>query len=338
MPAGSGGSAVLHSYVALGKEATFGTYNSATTAIEALSCSFKTDIKSQKLDAMFVNRGFARRVALDKEVKGSVEQYFHPQESVLIVANALGGQVSSTVATNSTLHSISTGNFADSIAALSFNVRKGSVITWQYSGGRCNSLKISAQVGEPVKLSADFLFQNSTQVSNDLSALLSISTVAPFVFSGSEFRYGASEGAVVTESVIGFELTINNNLKYDKDVRQLGTNIVQLMPGLKQDIQLKATQRFDTTTTWTRFIQATEGAVILFFSGAAIVASTTTPEYFFTAQFTLPRVVQSTGDPELKGTGDMLTADLEYDVLVDLPATTTGRALGLTIRNSTASY
>lgn len=338
MASGSGGSAVVHSYVAVGKEATFGTYASATTAIEALSCSFTVKKNDMKLDGLFVQRGYNRRVMLGKEVTGALEQYLHPHESVLLLANALAGQVSSTAGTNSTLHSISAGNFANSIAALSFNVRKGDTLTWRYHGGRCNTMKLTANVGDPVKCSYDMVFRDATQVADDISLILSISSVTPFVFTGAEFRYGASEGAVSTESVIGFELTVNNNLKADANSRQLGTDTLAILPGTKRDIMLKVTQRFDTTTTWLRFISGTEGAVALFFSGTAIVAATTTPEYFHTMEIRLPRVQQRTGDPELKSSGDILTADLEYAVLVDNPNTTTGRDIGLTVRNSTASY
>lgn len=343
MAVGDQASAVVGSYVAVGKEATFASYASASTAIEALSCSFRTDVKSMKLDHLFVQRGYARRVALEKEVKGTLEQYLHPQESVLLLANALAGQVSSTAQTNSTLHSISAGNFQNSIASLSFNVRKGGAsgpgpFTWRYQGGRCNVLKISGEVGQPVKCSYDFIFQDATQVSDDIANILSLSTVQPFTFVNGTFKYGGSEGAVSAEQIQSFELTINNNIKSDKEARSLGTNTVAVLPATKREIDLKVTQRFDTTTTWLRFLQATEGAVELAFSGAAIVANTTVSEYFFTMNIRLPRVVNVTGDPELKSSGDILQAEISYDVLIDNPSTATGRDIGLTVRNSTASY
>ncbi len=341
MAVGDFAKAVVHSYVACSKEGTFASYASASTAIEALSCSFHVEKKHQKLDGMFVQRGYARRVSLEKEIKGTLEQFLHPQESVLLIVNAMGGQISSTAATNSTLHSVTVGNFQNSIASLSFNVRKGDAspaLTWRYQGGRCNVLKITGQIGEPVKCSYDFIFQDATQQSDDIANILSISSVTPFTFVQGSYKYGGSEGAVTVEQIQSFELTINNNIKSDKEVRSLGTDTVAALPGTKRDIMLKTTQRFDTTTSWLRFIQATEGAIELAFSGAAIVANTTVSEYFFTMNFRFPRVVQSTGDPELKGSGDILQADLEWDILIDNPNTITGRELGLTIRNSTSSY
>lgn len=347
MAVGDGANPAVHSYVALGKEGTFATYASATTAIEALSCDFKTTIKSVKIDGMVGNRGFTKRVPLEKEIKGSLEQYLHPQESVLLLANALGGQISSTSQTNSTLHSISAGDFNNSIASLSFNVRKGaaggfaglaSALTYRFQGGRCNTLKIVGEVGQPVKCTYDMVFQDSTQVSDDISAILSISSVQPFTFVGGAFKYGGSEGALNAEPITHFELTVNNNIKSDKEVRALGTNTVMRLPATRREISLKTTQRFDTTTVYARFLQATEGSIELAFSGAAIVAGTTSSEYFFKMQFRLPKVVQASGDVGLKGSGDILAAEIDWDVLIDSPSTSTGRDIGLTVINSTASY
>lgn len=346
MGVGDLANASVFSYVAVGKEATFATYASATTAVEALQCSFMTSIKSQKIDAMFANRGYYRRVSLERDVKGTLDQYLHPQESVLLLANALAGQISSTAATNSTLHSISTGNFQNSIASLSFNVRKGgaagnpavAALTWRYQGGRCNQMKMVADVGQPVKVSYDFIFQDSTQVSDDISAILSLSSVVPFTFIGGTYKYGGSEGAVSQENITHFELTVNNNIKSDKEVRALGTATVMVLPATRREVTLKTTQRFDTTTVYNRFIQATEGAIELAFSGAALVANTTVSEYFFMMNIRLPRVVQKTGDVDLKSPSEILAADLEWDVLLDVPSTSTGRDIGLTIRNTTSSY
>lgn len=341
MAVGDQANPVIFSYVATGKEGTFGTYASATTAIEALACSFQVDIKNQRIDALGFNRGYSQVVFLEKEIKGSLEQFMHPQESTLLIANALGGQISSTAQTNSTLHSISAGNFANSIASLSFNVRKGDstrALTWRYLGGRCNVLKIVGDVGQPIKCSYDFLFADATQVADDISGILSLSSVLPFTFVGADYRYGASEGAVATESIQHFELTINNNLKYDKDVRQLGTNTATLIPATRREITLKTTQRFDTTTSWQRFLQHTQGAIELAFSGAAVVAATSASEYFFTMNIRLPNVQQLHGDAPLKSSKDLLMLETDWAVLLDNPSTSTGRDIGVTIRNSTASY
>ena len=45
-----------------------------------------------------------------------------------------------------------------------------------------------------------------------------------------------------------------------------------------------------------------------------------------------------TPDPELKSSGDIIMSDIEYDVLVDNPMTTTGYDVKFTVINNEASY
>jgi hypothetical protein len=46
MAIGDSASPAVQSYIAVGKETSYGTYASATTAIEALSCAFRTEVES----------------------------------------------------------------------------------------------------------------------------------------------------------------------------------------------------------------------------------------------------------------------------------------------------
>lgn len=326
------------SYVAFGKETTWGTYNSATTAAEFLSCSFRTDVETKKLDQIGWNRGFSHRVTLGKMVGGTLEQYLHPVESVLLIANALGGHIVSTSQTAASIHSITTGNF-DTVPSigLSFNVRKGETHTWRYSGGRCNVMKLSGNVGEPIMASFEFIFKDATQVSDDISAALQISGVAPFTFVNGVFRYANSETVVNTttaeEPIQSFELTVNNNLKSESEARQLGTSLLGVLPPTRREVEFKITNRFDTTTTWLRFIQATQGSVELKFVGQAISA-----EYNNEMTIRLPKVFNVAGDPEIGGAEEILTTEIPFDVLLNDAGTTTGRDIGVTIKNAVTAY
>lgn len=330
------------SYVAVGKESTFGTYASATTAVEALSCSFKTEIDSMKLDQISATRGYTHRVTLGKNVNGTLEQYLHPIESVLLIANALGGPITTTTTTTSAnIHSVSAGNFntTTAIGAVSFNVRKGDTHTFRYHGGRCNVLKLSGAVGEPTKVSYEFIFKDSTQVSDDIAASLSISTVLPFSFQNGVFRYNATEAAAATtasnEPIQAFELTINNNIKSEEEARSLGTITVDVLPPTRREIEFTVTQRWDTTTTLERFIQATQGAVELYFVGQYI-SGTSGPQYSMLVR--MPKVFNKNGDVEVGGADELLSTEIEYDVVIDSPGTTTGREIGVTVVNNIAAY
>lgn len=339
MAVGDEAKVAIDSYVACARETTYGTYNSATTAVQVLSNSFKTSFNSLILDEIGVSRAPARRVQLGKVCEGAIEQYLHPQESVLMIANALGGSITSNSITGGATHSISTGNFNTApTLGLSFNIRKGDTHVWRYLGGRCNSMKISAKVGEPIKASFDFIFLDSTQQSDNIAAILSVSTVNPFTFVNGVFRYNSSEANAATttseEKIQGFELTVNNNLVNDDSARALGSQLLSVLPATRQQIELTVTQRFDTTTTYQRMVQATQGAIELYFSGATFAT-----DKFYAMTIRLPQVFNREGDPEITGSGDILSAEIPFDVVLSgTPQTTTSRAIGVTVTNNVASY
>lgn len=342
MSVGGEAKAAVQSYIALSKEGTFGTYASATTAVEAISCSFRTDIESEKLDQIGVNRGFTHRVTKGKVVGGTLEQYLHPQESVLLIASALGGALVSNSISGGFAHSISAGNFdtTTAINQLSFNVRKGDTHVWRYLGGRCNTLKLTGAVGEAIKASYEFVFRDSTLLSDNIVAILSLSSINPFTYVQGKFKYSDSEANAANstnaEPIQSFELTINNNIISDDAARSLGTITVDVLPPTRRDIQFTVKNRFDTSTTYNRMIQATQGAVELYLEGQAI-SGTSAPFYAMTIR--LPKVFNATGDTELGGSDEILTTEIKYDVILDNPSpTTTSREIGITMQNSTAAY
>lgn len=340
MAVGDQAEAGVRTYVAVGRETTFGTYASATTAVEALSCSFMTSIKSMKLDTLG-NRGYAKRVQTDKMVGGTLEDYVSPDQSVLLFAGAMGGGITSALHTTGVYnHSLSAGNFASAGtgASLSFNVRKGSTLTWRYSGGRVNTMKLSAAVGEPLKATYEMVFVDSTLPSDDISGILSVSALLPFVYHQGVFRYQASEAAVQTttanEPIQAFELTVNNNIISDAAARALGSLLPQVLPATRREVGFKITQRFDTSTAYNRMLQGTAGAVMLFFQSSQIGAT----GFYNELTCLMPKVFYNGGDVEVKDTGSILQAEIEMDVMVDSPATSTGRDIGFTFRNAVVSY
>lgn len=339
MAVGSDGIPAVRSYLAVGKESTFGTYASATTAVAFISSSFKTEIESQKLDQIGINRGFSNRVTLSKTVSGTLETFFHPQESPLLIAAALGGPLVSTASTSAIYHSISAGNFdtTTAIQSLSFNERKGTANVFHYQGGRVNVLKLSGSIGEPIMLSAEMVFKDSTLLSDDISNTLTYSAVQPFTFVNGTFRYTNAEASLtstVQEPIQSFELTINNNVISDDNARSLGTITVDILPVTRRSVEFKVTNRWDTTTTYNRFIQATQGAVELRFAVSSITATDA-----YQCIIRLPKVYNITGDTEVAGADEILTSEITYDVVLDgNAATTTSREIGVTIVNTATAY
>jgi len=330
----------LNSYIALFKETTYGTFpataETGASTLEALNIGFATEVVSQKLDQISGTRGYTKRVQLDKNVTGTLEQYLHPEESILMVADALGGGISTSSVTGAYQHVISAGNFDTSPISLSFQVRKGDTHHWQYTGGRVNNLTIAANVGELVKCSYEMVFKDSTQAGSDISSSLSISSVLPFTYVQGTYEYAATEGSLtstVAEYINGFELAINNNLISDSGVRALGSNVLQTLAPTRREVTLTITQRFDTTTAWNRFVEATQGAARLIFEGASISA-----EHNYKCTLVMPKLFLNSPEPTIGAPSDILMSEITFDVLVDNPSTSTGKDIEATFVNATASY
>lgn len=338
MAVGDGAEIGIRSYVGLGKESTFGTYASATTAVEAISVSFKVERDSMKLETLNRVRDFTKRVQTDQNVTGSIEHYLHPIDSVLMVATAMGGGIATSSQSGIAIHSVTAGNFDTSPSSLSFNVRKGSVHTWRYMGGRPNVLTIAGTIGEPVKVTAEFIFKDATLQSDDIGTSLSVSSILPFVYHQGTYQYAATEGSLTTsvaEPIQGFELTINNNIVSDESARQLGSRLPSVLPATQRDVQLTITQRWDTSTNYNRFLDSTEGAVRLDFQGTTITSSSTLPYRWV---IDMPKLYMNTPDPEVGGPGEVLQSEIAFDVVHSDPNTTTGKAIGMTIWNTRNAY
>ncbi|HDY90403.1 MAG TPA: hypothetical protein ENH82_20070, partial [bacterium] len=161
-------------YVVHFTEHTFGSFSqsshTAGTAVDFINCSFKTEIESRKLDTFGLQRGNLKRVQLNKSVAGTLEHYLHPHDSPVLLAQALGGGITTSSVSGAFIHSISAGAMTGSQGSLGFNVRKGDT-SFTYHGGRINSLKISAEVNELVLVSAEFIFKDSSIGATDISSL-----------------------------------------------------------------------------------------------------------------------------------------------------------------------
>lgn len=343
MAIGQGGSAGVKSYVALFVETTYGTFpataGTGATTLEPISVGFKKEIASIKLDTLSLNRGFTHHVQTDINAGGTLEQFLHPEESVRLFVNALGGNITSTAGSTGVYHhSITAGDFStnDTITSLSFLVRKGDTQHLKYTGGRINSMKITANVGEPVHVAYDFIFQDGSIGGSDITATLSTSAILPFTYVQGNFDYAPSEASLTTtavEHITGFELTVNNNLVSDASVRSLGTNTIVTLPPTRREIEFKITQRFDTTTTYTRFTEHSTGAIKLRFQGASLTAAD-----YYKCELVLPKVYCDTPDVEVGSANDILVSEIVYHALVDDPNTSTGKDIAVTFHNATASY
>lgn len=339
MAVGDQAQAAIRSYIAYGKESTFGTYASVSVAVEAISCNFRVDKESMKLETLNKARDFSKRVQTNQNVTGTLETYLHPVESILLFATAMGGGISTSSQSGVSIHTITAGNFDTSPSSVCFNIRKGASGThvWEYSGGRPAVVTLSAEIGEPIKMAVEMVFKDGTLGSNDIGANLSVSSLAPFVFHQGQYIYAAGTSSLTTtnaEPIQSFELVIDNGIISDASARQLGSQQPSVLPATQRDIQLTITQRWDTTTNFLRFTSATEGSIRLQFTGSQIT-STVSNTYLW--QLDMPKCLMNSPDPELSGAGDILESEITFDIITSNPQTTTGYALVATIHSQTPS-
>jgi hypothetical protein len=337
MAVGDQAQAAIRSYIAYGKESTFGTYASVSVAVEAISCSFKVEKESMKLETLNKARDFSKRVQTNQNVTGNLETYLHPIESILLYATAMGGGISTSSQSGVSIHTITAGNFDTSPASVCFNIRKGTAHVWEYSGGRPSVVTLAAEVGEPIKMSVEMVFKDATLGTNDIGTALSVSTIAPFVYHQGQYIYAAGTSSLTTtnaEPIQSFELVIDNGIISDAPARQLGSQLPSVLPATQRDIQLTIGQRWDTTTNYSRFMQATEGAIRLEFTGSAV---TSTSALTYKWQIDMPKVLMNSPDPELSGAGDLLQSEITFDVITSNPQTTTGYAIVTTIQSNVLS-
>jgi len=92
------------SYVAVGRETTFGTYTTATAGINFISSSIKTLKESKVLEEIETNRAFSKRIGLGKIIEGDLEFYVDPKNNGFgfLLENAFGGSITSATATGET--------------------------------------------------------------------------------------------------------------------------------------------------------------------------------------------------------------------------------------------
>jgi len=217
-------------------------------------------------------------------------------------------------------------------------VRKGSTTHFQYTGGRVNVCTITGSVGELIKISYDMIFKDSSQTGSDWSNTLSVSAITPFTYVHGTFWWADTEASLTStaaEQITSFELTINNNLISDNNVRALGSNVLQSLPPTRREIGLKITQRFDTTTAWSRFINNSSGAIMLFMESPVAIGASNQK---YTCKITLPKVYYTSPDPIVGSPNEILMQDINVDCVVDTPQTSTGKDITVTFFNQVQTY
>lgn len=336
------------SYLAVGREVTYGTYASCTAGLNFLSANFKTVKETKILEEIQTSRTNSNAISLGKIVTGEVEFYFSPINTACnyILQNAFGGgTVSSATATGETVggagftHTVSINNFLTTYSSLAFNQRKGQATDgkiYEYSGFRVNELTFSAELDEALKCSASMIGKDSTITANDVSSAISTLTQVPLSFINGRFSVETTPGSLTSTSywnVQSFEFKISNNLNSDSGARRIGSDTLQVLPAGMASFELKATIRFDTTTAYDAMMNGTRLAAEFEFVGNTMSTSVIREGIKLTMPYVL---VSDAGDPEIGGPNEVLTSEVTFEILRD--PTASGYAVKALVTNNTSSY
>jgi len=330
----------LDSIIGVAEETTFGTFVTATTNLEFISEGFKQEREEKKIETINSTRHIKRRLQGNETVSGNIETYLNVASDpiCLFFKHAMGGTVSSltqTVASN-LLHIFNSGNTENndsSVSAadtksLSVAVRRGNVTTWNHSGCKINTLTIKGEVGNPVTVAVDFLARGCSTGATLPSVALS--SIPPLNFTDVVVGVGITISAVTTEYFTSFEFSLNNNIVGDT-TRNLGSRNVYALPVQRQEVTLKLTQNFDTTTSYDRFIQNTACAIqITIDSGITMTAGGTT----YAMIINIPEAYCNSNNPVVGDTG-VLKNEATFTAIYSSAAS---YYVQLQVRNSTAGY
>lgn len=336
------------SYLAFGREKTYGTAVTATANLDFLSCSLKLKKELKTLEQIESSRTHAKAVSLSRTIEGDVEFYYSPVVDAcnFILQNAMGGTVTSATASGDTVgasvisHVFDIGNMDQSYTSLCVNLRKGDSLSakrFQYNGLRVDEIKFKAQIDDALMVTASLIGQDVTSTIADVSSFLTTTALNPLIFSAGRLSVETNFASLTASSywhVSEVEFGWKNNLKADKDSRRIGSDVLGVLPPGMCDYTLKVKMRYDTSTAFDAMVAQTQFACQLEFLGDTYTGSKLRQRL----TFDMPKVyIEDAGDPEISGPDNILTSDVVFRVLRD-ESSVTGYALKTTVLNTKANY
>ena len=349
MPVGQGALVGFNSYLAVGRETTYGTYVTGTAGLNFVSASMKTTMETKIIEQVSTSRTHSEKIQTGKVVEGDIELMYSPRNLACnyLLVNAFGGGVPSVAtATGETAgggaftHTVTLNNFDATYASLSINMRKGdsaSAKIFEYSGLRVNEMTLNAELDEPLMMSFSLIGKDSSLSTNDVSSSLNTLSQNPLSFADGRVSVETSFASLTSTSfwhVESVEFSINNNLKADADARRIGSNTLQVLPPGIANLELKMTIRFDTSTAFDAMINGTKLSAELEFRGPTMTGSAIREGI----KLQFPTLyVSDAGDPEIGGPDEVLKSEVTFAVLRD-NTSATGYAVRALVTNLTSSY
>lgn len=335
------------SYLAIGRETTYGTYNTATAGLDFISANLSLKKESKVIEQIERSRTMTKRVQLSRVVEGEIEFYYSPLLSAcnFILQNAFGGTVTSATATGETAggaaftHTYNIGSMDQSFPSLCINMRKGPATTgfvFEYEGIRVNELSFSAEIDDGLKCNIGVVGQDVTNTSNSVVAALTVTTAPVLSFADGRLSIETNFSSLTSTSVWhvqSVEFSMNNNLNSDNDARRIGTDVLTVLPPGVSEMELKCTVRFNTLTAWNGMINGTQYSGQFEFLGPTMTTSVIRQG----VRFNFPRLyITDAGDPEVSDASGIITSEVTFQVLRD-DTSATGYALQALVTNNTST-
>lgn len=348
MPVGQGALIGGLSYIALGREVTFGTYSTCTALLPCLSFSLALKTEDKILEQIERSRTYSQHTEQVEKVDGDVSFYFQPQldACAFMLQNAFVGTVTSATATGETAgglaftHTFNIGDDYQSYPSLCINARKGPSTggkIFEYAGVRVGEVMFAAEINEPLKCNVGLVALSGTVTANTVLTTTMQTATSALSFVDGRFSVETSFASCTSTSfwhVQSVEFGWNNNLKSDLAAGRIGSKTLTVLPAGMAVFTLRAKIRFDTTTAWDAMRAGTKLAAQLEFLGPTCTTSSIRQGL----KVNFPVVyVHMAGEPTIGGPNEMLTSDVEFHVLRQ-DDTTTGFAAQALLTNNKSSY
>jgi len=348
MAVGASSNEYAGSYLAFGREQTFGTIVTATASLDFLSFNMTTMKELKIHEEVSRSRTMARHSRLGKVIEGEVESYFYPQLNSCnyLLHQAFGGAITSATATGETAggagysHTYAIGDHNQTYTSLSVAVRRGDSSTgkvFNYSGVKVNELSFAAEIDEALKISVSFIGKDSTSTATDYESALDLNTDSCLNFDSGRFSIEGTFASLTASSywhVQNINFTLSNNLKGDAESRRIGSDTLDVLPPGMASFEMTTNVRFDTTTAFDAMINDTQYAGEFEFLGKTLTGSN--QKAGIKLQF--PKLfISSAPEPEISGPDGVLQSEITWTVLRDV-SSAGGYACQAIVTNLTANY
>lgn len=349
MAVGQGNNESVFSYMALGRETTFGTGVTATAILEHLSSGLKVTQGKKILEQVARRRVHAENIQMGKTIEGEAEAYFFPESTACawILQNGMGGAITSQTATGETAggaayeHIVDIGNVLEqTYSSFTVATRKGDTTsgkTFEYTGLRVGELSFTAEIDEALKFSSSFVGKDFTSAGTDVESFLTTSCFDGLSFVNGRVSIEESFASLTSSSfwhVQSVNLAVSNSLKNGNESRRIGSDTLEVLPPGMATISLTLGVRFDTTTAIDAMLNNTQLSCELEFQDSTLAGSAVKKGL----KLQMPKLfIEEAGDPEIGGPDEQLLSELTFQVLHDC-SSAGGFSLRSILTNLVANY